>query len=88
MYPYQLEKNNLPLWPVCLYCKYLVTIESFTVDHFNDVYIKYHCNCQKEIKMLLQKYLYGLEIMRSISSWYLKCVDCPEPILYIALLAI
>ena len=79
MYSYQIDKKIFPKWPVCLFCKYIITIQSFTIHYVNDFYINYKCGCKKEVKMLLKKYLYGLELMRSISSWYMKCKEIPNP---------
>ena len=62
--------------PVCLYCKYIITIQSLTVDYLNDVYINYKCNCKRKGNIKLQKYLYGLDLLNGICFEVERCGKC------------
>lgn len=48
----------IPIWPICLYCKYILTISSFTINTLNNINYKCACN-YKDQTILLQKYIYG-----------------------------
>ena len=72
----QMNMNNICKIPVCLYCKYIITIQSLTVDYLNDVYINYQCNCKRKGNIKLQKYLYGLDLLNGISFDLDLCGKC------------